>query len=51
MKKIRKKFNIRKWNENKRKFNKDFCKSAKFIALHPLIWILIIIIVVYGFDL
>ena len=51
MKKIRRKFNIVKWNENKRKFNKDFCKSAKFIAFHTLTWMLITIIIVYGFDL
>ena len=51
MKKIRRKFNIQKWSENKRKFNKDFCKNAKFIALHPLTWLLITIAIVYGFVL
>ena len=51
MKKIRRKFNIVKWNENKRKFNRDFCKNAKFIAAHPLTWMLIIITIVYGFNL
>ena len=51
MKKIKRKFNIRKWNENKRKSHNDLCKKVKFFAGHPLTWMLIAIFVVYVFEL
>lgn len=44
-------FNIVKYNEERRKSHKEFCRHARVLVRHPLPWLALFTIIVYGFGL
>ena len=51
MKKRIRQFNIRKWTERQDSKRAKIIKNSIFFAKHPLTWLLLCIIIAYGFDL
>jgi len=51
MKKRIKQFNMAKWTENRDSKRAKFLKVSTFALKHPLTWLVLSIIIVYGFGL
>ena len=51
MKKRIKQFNMRKWTERRDSKRAKFLKGLTFALKHPLTWLVLCIIIVYGFGL
>ena len=49
--KKRNKFDITKWNSERLIKHTEFCKHAKVVIMHPLTFLLMLVLITYGFDL